>query len=370
MSLSDKTANYSDDTTQTTPALIFYKNILKKRILLLSALMSLLVIFSILSLKTGSFSISNIDIFKILSGQKTDEIISNILLNIRIPRLISAIIAGAGLSLAGVVMQSLLRNPLASPFTLGISHGAVFGATFAIIFFGAGQMFSTGEGVLLKGGSSYLVVISAFIGSLFAVSLIMLLSLIKNAKPEAIVLGGVALNAFFGAATMLLQYFANDLQVSAALFWTFGDLGKARWNEIWIISAVFLGCFIYFFYNSWNYNAAQWGHEWAKGLGTEIKKIIPIGMLFSCLITAVITAFVGIIGFVGLIAPHIARYIIGNNHRFLIPCSVIVGACLLVLCDILARTILQPVIIPVGIITSFAGAPFFFYLLIKKRSAF
>jgi iron complex transport system permease protein len=324
-----------------------------------------------LSIKTGSYPISNLDIFYLLSGQKTIELVNNVFYGIRLPRLVAAIVAGAGLSIAGVVMQSLLRNPLASPFTLGISHGAVFGASFAIIVLGAGQLFSTGnEAVLLKQGSNYIVVISAFLGALLAVSLVMLLSLVKAAKPESLILGGVALNAFFVSATMLLQYFATDMQVAAIVSCTFGDLGKARWNDIWIISTVLIISFLYFFYNSWNYNAMEWGDEAAKGLGSNVRILIPLGMFFSCMNTAVITSFVGIIGFIGLIAPHIARSLVGNNHRYLIPCSVLVGASLLTLCDILSRTIISSIIIPVGLISSFTGAPFFFYLLLrgsKKR---
>jgi len=326
-------------------------------------LLILLVVVSLISVCTGSMHLSLAEVFRAIYANTE---YSYIIWNIRAPRTVGAILAGASLGVAGAVMQNVLRNPLASPFTLGVSHGAAFGAAFAIIILGAGQTHSIGtESVTVF--KSYTVIISAFIGALSTVVLVLFLSFLKNVTPEAILLAGVALSSLFSSATMFLQYFASDVQIAATVLWTFGDLGKAGWFENKIMFITFLLCFIYFFLNRWNFNALIWGDEVAKSLGVNIKFLRVSGMFFSALVVSVCTAFLGIIGFVGLISPHIVRLIIGNDYRFLIPYSAIFGAVLLSLSDLIARTIISPSVLPVGIITSFLGAPMFFYLLIKRR---
>lgn len=326
-------------------------------------LLILVLVVAIVSISTGSMDISPTEVFRAILNNTES---SYIIWNIRITRTVGAILAGASLAVAGAVMQNVLKNPLASPFTLGVSHGAAFGAAFAIIVLGAGQTHSFGtEAVTVF--KSYPVVISAFIGALLTVVLILFLSFLKNITPEAIILAGVALSSLFGSATMFLQYFASDFQVAATVFWTFGDIGKAGWMEIKLMSFAFIPCFIYFFIQRWNFNALLWGDETAKSLGVNIKFLRVSGMFLSAFVVSVCTAFLGIIGFVGLISPHIVRLLTGNDHRFLIPYSALFGALLLLASDLLARTILAPAVLPVGIITSFAGAPMFFYLLIKRR---
>ncbi|GAB5046483.1 FecCD family ABC transporter permease [Thermodesulfovibrio sp. TK110] len=326
-------------------------------------LIALLIVVAAVSVSTGSM---NLPISEVIRSILNNTENSYIIWNIRVARTVGAILAGASLGVAGAVMQNVLKNPLASPFTLGVSHGAAFGAAFAIIFLGAGQTHSFGtEAVTVF--KSYPVVISAFAGAILTVLLILFLSFLKNITPEAIILAGVALSSLFGSATMFLQYFASDFQVAATVFWTFGDIGKAGWLENRLMFIVFCLCFVYFFLNRWNFNVLMWGDEVAKSLGVNIKFLRVSGMFFSALVVSVCTAFLGIIGFVGLISPHIVRLIIGSDHRFLIPYSAIFGAVLLSISDLIARTIISPSILPVGIITSFAGAPMFFYLLIRRR---
>jgi len=323
----------------------------------------LLIAVSFLSVSTGSM---NIPLNDVITALFSNNEYSYVIWKIRLSRTVGAILAGASLGIAGAVMQNVLKNPLASPFTLGISHGAAFGAAFAIIVLGAGQTHSFGtEAVTVF--KSYPVVISAFIGALLTAILILFLSFLKNITPEAIILAGVALSSLFGSATMFLQYFASDFQVAATVFWTFGDIGKAGWVENKLMFIAFLPCFIYFFLHRWNFNALLWGDETAKSLGVNIKFLRVSGIFLSAFVVSVCTAFLGIIGFVGLISPHILRLIIGNDHRFLIPYSAIFGAFLLTISDLIARTIISPTVLPVGIITSFAGAPMFFYLLIRRR---
>ena len=290
----------------------------------------------------------------------------HVLWSIRLPRMIGAILAGAGLGVAGAVMQDILRNPLASPFTTGVSQGAAFGAAFAIIVLGAGQTHAIGNEVVTI-ASPYLVVLSSFCGAGLAVAFILGLSSLRRVSAEGVILAGVALSAFFGAATMLLQYFASDMQVAATVFWTFGDLGKAGWRENGaILFAVCLAC-TWFGFAGRSHNALQWGEEVAESLGVRVVRLRVLSLAASSLMVAVATAFLGVIGFVGLLAPHTVRFLVGNDHRFLLPGSALFGALLLLASDILARTVMQPVTLPVGIITSLAGAPLFLALLIRTR---
>ena len=325
----------------------------------------LLIAVSFLSVSVGSMKIPLNDVLTALFGNTE---YSYVIWKIRLTRTVGAILTGASLGVAGAVMQTVLKNPLASPFTLGVSHGAAFGAAFAIIVLGAGQTHSFGtEAVTVF--KIYPVAISAFIGALLTVVIILFLSFLKSITPEAIILAGVALSSLFGSATMFLQYFATDFQVAATVFWTFGDVGKAGWMENKIMFISFLIGFIYFYLQRWNFNALLWGDETATSLGVNVKFLRVSGMFLSAFVVSTCTAFVGIIGFVGLISPHIVRLMIGNDHRFLIPYSAMLGALLLTISDLIARTIISPAVLPVGIITSFIGAPMFFYLLIRRRKA-
>jgi iron complex transport system permease protein len=259
-------------------------------------------------------------------------------------------------------MQNILRNPLASPFTLGISQGAAFGAALAIVVLGAGSMQSRSADAVII-GNPYIVTISAFVFSMAATLVILFLASRVGVTPEAMVLAGVALGSLFAAATTLIQFFAQDVQVAAIVFWTFGDLGRASWPDVRIMFFLVMLALLYFMLHRWDYNAIDSGEETAKGLGVDVEKLRLGGMLISSLITSVAVAFLGIIGFIGLVAPHMMRRVIGGDHRFLIPGTTVMGCLLLLASDTLARTIIKPVVLPVGAITSFMGAPLFLYLL-------
>ncbi len=339
-----------------------YIELNQKKVLIGGILLILLFLFSLLSLSIGGYRLSLSEIYRALIGKGIGSA-TLIIWNIRLPRIFAALIAGISLSVSGAVMQCTLRNPLASPYTIGISHGAMFGAALAIILFGIGGAESTGKIFI---NSPYLVTVFAFLGSLIAVSVILLLAKIKSFAPEAIVLAGVAMSSLFTAGTMLMQYFANDLQLAAIVYWTFGDLGRPNWPEIGIMSVVMLLSLIYFIHQRWNYNALKSGEESAKSLGVNTEKTRLLGMLIASLLVSVNVSFLGIIGFVGLICPHLVRILIGGDHRYLIPISALMGALLLLISDTVARTIISPMILPVGILTSFMGAPVFLYLLTRR----
>ncbi len=334
-----------------------YRRLIWKRISFGIFLALILISLSAIAMGLGAYQMSFNELLNsILNGNP-------VLWNIRIPRIVSAIFVGASLAIAGAVMQCILKNPLASPFTLGISQGAAFGAAIAIVYFGAGQMHRVGESLTIF--NPYVVPIFAFLGSLISAFVILALAKLRDLTPEAIILAGVAMSALFQAAVMLIQYFATDVQVASIVFWTFGDVGRARWIEIYLIVATFAVCFLYFFYRRWDYNSLLAGDETAISLGVNPRKLRLEGMLISSFLTAVCVSFTGIIGFIGLVAPHVVRLVIGGDYRFLIPSSALVGALILLASDTVGRLVISPVIIPVGIITSIIGAPMFIYLLLR-----
>ncbi len=328
----------------------------------------LLICGCLISIQTGSLPMSDTDVFKTLLAWSGEGRFGHVIWNIRLPRTVAALLAGAGLGIAGTVMQNILKNPLASPFTIGVSQGAAFGAAFAIIILGAGQTQRAGTEMVTI-ASPHLVVISAFLGSLLTVIFILGLSSLQDIAPESVILAGVALSAFFGAGTMLLQYFGDNIQVAATVFWTFGDLGKAGWLENGLILLAVLPAALFFIANGWNYNTLRWGDDVASSLGVRVQRLRIMTMVLAAFTVAVSTSFLGIIGFVGLMAPHLMRFLVGDDYRYLIPASAVCGALLLLVSDLLARTVLAPIVLPVGIITSFTGAPLFLYLLAKKKRA-
>jgi iron complex transport system permease protein len=179
------------------------------------------------------------------------------------------------------------------------------------------------------------------------------------------ILAGIAIGSLCGAGRSAIQYFSDNVQLSSIVFWTFGDLGKTTWIYGAIIALVTIPILLYFIYNRWNYNAIDAGEDTAKGLGVNVKRVRMIGMVLSSLLAAVVVSFMGIIGFVGLLGPHIVRRIIGGDYRFLIPASALVGGLILMVSDTVARTIVSPLVLPVGVLTSFMGGPLFIYLLIR-----
>jgi len=277
---------------------------------------------------------------------------------LRLHRILMGIVAGMGLAIAGAAMQGILKNPLASPFTLGIASAAGFGASLAIVL-GAGFV-----------GGEYLIVGNAFFFALLASFTVYGLAKYKGITPETMILAGIAIMYLFSAMTSFLQYIGHAEQVQEVVFWMMGSLGRSSWQKVWIVSTVTALRFPYLLLKSWDINAMGAGDETAKSLGVNVERTRVICMMFASLITAAVICFTGTIGFIGLVAPHITRMVVGNDHRFLLPASALVGAVLLLGADSIARTILAPVILPVGIMTSFLGIPFFIYLFLRRKKEF
>ncbi len=341
-----------------------YKKYTKRRLFFILAVFIVLIIVVMIALISGSADIGLKDLWDIARG-KSSAFAFQIVLNIRMPRIVGGILAGTALAVSGAVIQSLLRNPLASPFTLGISGAAAFGAAFAVIILGAGSSYSSSND-MININNPALVTTSAFVWSLISVAVILALSKFRGATPEIIILSGIIISSLFGAGISAMQYFADSVQLASIIFWTFGDLGRGLWRDSLILAIVLVPLLVYFFRQRWNYKSLQSGDEHARSLGVNVTRVRLSGMVAASLATAIVVSFYGIIAFIGLVVPHIVRRIIGDDEHFLIPASAIFGGMFLLLSDTLARTIIAPVILPVGILTSFIGAPLFLFLLVKS----
>ena len=331
---------------------LYRKNQIKS-ISFLVILSGVLLLSILLSLRSGSYETPVAELIKGVFGMSEDRRINLIVQNNRLPRIVTALLAGGGLGLAGCVLQAVLRNPLASVSTLGVSQGATFGAAFAIVVLGMGA--SSGVGIPL----------CAFVGSVAVALVILGLSKFRQVSPEGIVLSGVAISSMFTGATTLIQYFADEVQLSTLVFWTFGDLGSTQWEDLGTMAAVVAVLCVYCIVHRWDYNALLGGEETAISLGINVKRLTLVNMLLCCLCSSVVVSQVGLISFIGLVAPHIVRMVVGNNHVYLIPGSILGGSTLLLLGDLFARTVISPVILPIGAITAFLGGPLFLYLLFR-----
>ena len=331
---------------------LYRKNRIKS-ISFLAVLGGILLAAVLLSLQAGSYEMPVGELLKGIFGMSVDKKVNLIVQNNRLPRIITAMLAGGGLGLAGCILQAILRNPLASASTLGVSQGATFGAAFAIVVLGLGA------------GDRFGIPLCAFVGSIAVALVILGLSKFRQVSAEGIVLAGVAISSMFTGATTLIQYFANEVQLSTLVFWTFGDLGSAGWDDLGCMAVIEAVLCVYCVIHRWDYNALLGGEETAVSLGINVKQLTLAGMVLCCLCSSVIVSNVGLISFIGLVAPHIVRMVVGNNHVYLIPGSILGGAALLLLGDLFTRTVISPVILPIGAITSFLGGPLFLYLLFK-----
>ena len=347
-----------------------YRLYIRRKWFVLLALVAILFACVVVSISVGSSGLTISEIITALIGRGTRQT-NAIVWNIRMPRIVTGIMVGSALALAGCIMQNVLRNPLASSSTLGVSQGASFGAAFAIVCLDAGAQVnaSTSAAAAVSITNPYLVTLCAFIGGFLTTVVILGLSRVAKVSPATMVLAGVALSSLFSGGTTIVQYFADDVKVASVVYWTFGDLGRANWREITLIFAITVVSLVYFLGNRWNFNAMESGADTAKSLGVPVDRLILISMTLCSLMAAVSTAFVGCISFIGLISPHMVRKFVGNDYRFLIPASALTGAIVLVLSELTSRVIVAPSILPIGALTSFLGAPMFLWMIFKRNGA-
>ncbi|MFA5365470.1 MAG: iron chelate uptake ABC transporter family permease subunit [Candidatus Bathyarchaeia archaeon] len=285
---------------------------------------------------------------------------TEVVLQIRLPRVIAAGIVGVGLTCTGVVLQGLLRNPMADPYVLGISAGASLGASLAIAF---------GLGTTLL-GFLYAIPLMAFIGALGTIFIVY--NIAKRGAGTSmlsLLLIGIAANSFLSAIVSLIKLLSTEA-LHGIIYWIMGSFQVAGWNHVMIASPLILVGTLAIYYYARDLNMISLGETQAQHLGVDAEKLKTRMLICASLVTAAAVSISGIIGFIGLIIPHITRLLIGPDHRILIPAASLLGAIVLILCDTLARTVMSPAEIPVGIITSLLGCPFFVYLLLKKRNSF
>jgi len=299
------------------------------------------------------------DALKALAGEGSAAKI-RIIWNIRVPRVVAAVLAGAGLAVSGLIMQTTLNNSMASPSTLGVSNAAVFGANLSIIVF-AGGFLATGNNLrnFDVGANPYATSLVAFVFALASVLLILGLCTMRSFSPNVVVLAGIAVGAMWTAATTVLQFYATDVGLSAAVIWNFGDLGRATYSSNGILFFVVAGSIVFFMLMAWKYNALLSGAATAKTMGVPVEALRFVSLLLASVITAVCVSFLGVIGFVGVICPHVIKKILGQDHRITIPATALCGSILLLAADTLSRSLGQGSALPVGAITSLLGAPFF-----------
>jgi len=325
------------------------------------------LVMGIVCLFAGSADLSFSDALAALTGSGSAANV-RIIWRIRIPRVLAAIIAGAGLAVSGLIMQTTLNNAMASPSTLGVSNAAVFGANLSIIAF-AGGFLSTGNNLagFDVGANPYATSLMAFLFSTLSILLILGLCTVRSFSPNVVVLSGMAIGSVWTAATTILQFYATDVGLSAAVIWNFGDLGRATYRTDGImVFVVSLGVF-FFNLNSWKFNALLSGEATAKTMGIHVESLRFAALLLSSVITAVCVSFLGIIGFVGIICPHVTKKLLGQDHRVTIPVSCMSGSLLLLLADTLSRSMGGGSALPVGAITSLLGAPFFIAIIFSRK---
>lgn len=333
----------------------------------ITAMILAVLLMGLVCMFVGSSRMSAADCVDALMKRGTAANI-RIIWNIRIPRVLAAIIAGAGLSAAGLIMQTTLNNAMASPSTLGVSNAAVFGANLSIIAF-AGGFLSTGHNVsnYAVGANPYATSLMAFLFAALSILLILGLCRLRAFSPGVVVLAGIAIGSVWTAATTILQFYATDVGLAAAVIWNFGDLGRATYRTDLIMLVTVASGFIYFLLMAWRYNALLSGEATAKTMGINVDALRFVSMLLSSLITAVCVSFLGVIGFVGIICPHVTKKLLGQDHRVSLPVSALCGSLLLLLADTLSRSMGSGSALPVGAITSLLGAPFFIAIIFSRK---
>ena len=337
----------------------FYRALVLRRQLILLGLAVLLVLSICVDLALGPARYSLAQVMEgLFTPSSADDQLRVIIWEIRMPVALMAVIVGASLSIAGVQMQTILNNPLASPFTLGISAGAGFGAALALAF-----------GVsLFPFALAYIIPVNAFIMAMLTSMAIYGLSLRRGVTSETIVLLGIALVFIFNALMSLIQFFASEQAVAAVVFWTMGSLTKATWPKVWISLAVLAASAPLLARRGWALTAMRLGEAKAESMGIKLRSLRLEVLVIVSLLASISVSFVGTIGFIGLVGPHIARMLLGEDQRFLLPGAALSGALILSVGSILSKTIIPGTVIPIGIVTAIVGIPFFLYLILNRRA--
>ncbi len=332
----------------------------RKYVLLFSLVTALVLIFLVdVSVGPAWLSITEI-LLAIFKPNSVDPTTHVIVWNLRLPIALMAVVVGASLAVAGAEMQTILDNPLASPYTLGVAAAAGFGAALALVL---------GVGIVPY-AEQFIVPINAFFFALLTCLLIYSIAKKARLSAETMVLAGIAILFLFQSSLALLEYIASEVQLQAVVFWLFGSLLKTTWLKLGITAAVLVVAVSVLAKDAWKLTALRLGDEKAKSLGVNVDRLRLKVFIWVAILTGVAVCFVGTIGFVGLVGPHIARMLVGEDQRFFVPASALAGALLVSAASTVSKLVIPGIILPIGIVTAFIGIPFFVWLILRRRRGY
>ncbi|CRG48826.1 FecCD family ABC transporter permease [Yersinia wautersii] len=335
-----------------------YQNIVRHRLLVMGVLVLAILGCLLLDFTMGPSGLTLSSLWQTLIDPASADAGTRVIVwDIRLPYALMAVVIGLSLGLAGAEMQTILNNPLASPFTLGVSSAAAFGAALAIV-----------SGIGIPGvPDQWFISVNAFIFALFAALMLDGITRWTRVASSGVVLFGIALVFTFNALVSMMQFIASEDTLQGLVFWTMGSLARASWAKLGIMLAVFALMLPLSMMNSWKLTALRLGEDRAISFGIDVRRLRLGTLLRISMLSALAVAFVGPIGFIGLVAPHIARMIFGEDHRFYLPASALIGALVLSMASIASKNLIPGIIIPVGIVTSLVGVPFFLSIILRHR---
>jgi iron complex transport system permease protein len=314
-----------------------------------------------LSITYGTMDIGFFECYEVIwnhiTGNVGDKLIDYIIVDERLPRIAAALVAGAGLAIAGCVMQSVMKNPLADPYTTGISSGAGFGAALAVTL-----------GISFVAGN-YAIVVNAFVFSLIPMAMMLGVGKLKKASPTMMIMAGMAIMFMFNAFTTVLKLQADPDALAKLYSWTVGTVADCEWSEIVMMFVVVAVGVVLTQIFSRKLNILATGDDSAKAMGLDVENMRIVLLLLISLVVATVVSFTGLIGFVGLVAPHVCRIFVGADNRYLVLSSAMFGAVLLEIADFVGRTAIAPATLQVGVVTAFIGGPMFLYLIMRQKKS-
>jgi iron complex transport system permease protein len=337
-----------------------YRALTRRRLGLLAGLGGLLACTLVADLALGPARYGPGEVVAALLGLEGPVTVAVVVWEIRLPVALMAVVVGAALSVSGAQMQTVLNNPLASPFTLGISAAAGFGAALGFVL---------GVSLLPTGWSAWTIPANAFLCAMGCAGLIHVLSQRRGMGTETVVLLGIALVFSFNAALAALEFMASEQALAAVVFWTMGSLGRTTWPKLGVAAAMLGVAWPLLARQAWALTALRLGEQKAASLGIAVGRLRLQTILLVSAVASVTVAFVGTIGFIGLVGPHIARMLVGEDQRFFLPASALAGAVVLSAASVLSKAVVPGLILPIGIVTALVGVPFFFSLILSTRRA-
>lgn len=354
-----------------------YQASVKKKVMFILALVAIIVVSAVVALSLGGVIVPITDVLKCIANQfapgsfeLSESYYYNIVVNGREPRILLCILTGIVLGACGTVMQALLKNPLVSPFTLGVSSAASFGAAMAIVFgstiFGSFYYGTMDLGFLSFTNKTIVTILFAFIFGLLSMAIVLLIARNNNTGKSVLVLGGVVVGYLFQAGVSFAKYISDDNALREIVTWLMGGMWGATWSSVIILVPIVAVCLLLMERRAVEMNVLSGGDDVAKSLGVDVNKMRRNLLIVCTLAASACLAFTGVIGFIGLMAPHICRIIIGNDSKYLIPTSALLGAVILLISDTAARMVLAPQEVPVGILLYLIGGVFFIWLISRK----